>query len=75
MNLFEQQNRLIDFENKLIVTKGDRYGEWGGWTRGLRQAYAHSGIWNDWPTGQQGPAVQHKECYQIFCKNLYGKRI
>ena len=24
--------------------------------------------------GQQGPVVQHRELYQIFCDNLYWKR-
>ena len=40
------------------------------------------GVW-DWHThsivyrmdGQQGPAVEHKVLYSIFCDNLYGKRI
>ena len=37
------------------------------------------GVW-DWHmcigmTGQQEPAVQHRELYPIFCDNLFGKRI
>ena len=24
-------------------------------------------------TGQQGPAIKHRELYPIFCDNLYGK--
>ena len=48
MNLFAEQ-RITDFENKLIVIKedrmkGDGLGVWG-------LAYAHYGVWNDWPTG------------------------
>ena len=42
--------RLTDFENKLMVIKGDR--QWGeGSTGDLRLAYAHCGIWNDWSMG------------------------
>ena len=37
---------------KPMVTKGDRLGEGEEeWTGGLGLAYAHHGIWNDWPTG------------------------
>ena len=46
MNLFAEQKQT-DFE-KLIVIKGDR---WRWWTGGLKQAYAHGCIQNDWPTG------------------------
>ena len=49
-------------------------GEWGGRNK--------LGVW-DWhmytevyrTTGQQGPAVQHRELYPEFCDNLCGKRI
>ena len=36
MNLLQNRNRLIDFENKLIVTKVDRW-KWGGidWRFGI----------------------------------------
>ena len=43
----QNRNRLTDFENKLMVTKGQL--GWGEWTGGLELAYAHCGIWNDWP--------------------------
>ena len=36
-----------DFENKLMLSKGTG---WGVWTGGLGLAYAHSDIWNNWPT-------------------------
>ena len=65
MNLFAEQNRLIDFENEFMVSKGDRRGE--GWTGGLGLAYAHCGIWNDWPTGNCCIA-------QESLQNLYVKR-
>ena len=45
--IWQNRNRLTDFENKLMVTKADRWGE--GWTAGLGLAYAHCGMWNDWP--------------------------
>ena len=44
------RNRLIDFENKLMVTKEDTWWEKGR-TRDLDLAYVHCGTWNDWPTG------------------------
>ena len=68
----QNRNRFIDFKIKLTVTKGERWQE--GWTRGLGLAYAHQEKWNDWP-GQWGPAVEHRELYQIFCDNLCVKRI
>lgn len=41
------RNRLIDFKNKLSVTKGERLA---GEARigGLGLAHAHCGMWNDW---------------------------
>ena len=45
---FWNRNRLTDFEKKLMVTKGDR---WGG---GSGLACTHCGIWNDW---LMGPAI------------------
>ena len=41
--------RLIDCENKLIITKGDRWVRGKGCTGHL--TYAHWGIWNDWLMG------------------------
>ena len=43
-------NRLTDLENKLMVTKVDRYGG-EGWSEGLGLAYAHCAIWNDMANG------------------------
>ena len=45
----QNRNRLTDFENKLMVTKGDRCRGQMDWGLGL--AYAHRGIWNDWAMG------------------------
>ena len=54
-----------------MVTKGD--SGWGeGWTGGLGLAYAHCGIWNNWPVGTCCVA---QGFYPIFCDNLYGKTI
>ena len=41
-----------------------------GWIGSLGLAYAHCGIWNDFPTGTSCIAL-----YPIFYNNLYGKRI
>ena len=49
----QHRKRLTDFE-KLMVTKGDRWGKWEGWTWGLGLAYAHWGIWSGWPMGTCG---------------------
>ena len=54
-----------------MVTKGD--SGWGeGWTGGLGLAYAHCGIWNNWPVGTCCVA---QGFYPTFCDNLYGKTI
>ena len=45
----QNRNRLTDFENKLMATKEEGGGEGG--IGGLRFAYSHCGIWNDWPIG------------------------
>ena len=45
-NLSAEQKQTHRLENKLMVTKGDRRE---AWTSGLGLAYAHCGIWNDWP--------------------------
>ena len=61
MNFLPNRNRLTDFENKLMVMKGDRLGE--GWTGGLGLVYTYMvyGM-----TGQWGPAVEHREFYLII---------
>ena len=51
MNLFAEQKRFIDFENKLMVTKGDRLQE--GCTGSLGLAYSHCGVW----CGHRGTAL------------------
>ena len=45
----QNRNRYIDFENKLMVTKWDRWKAGGGtdWRFGI----AHCSIWNGWPVG------------------------
>ena len=54
-----------------MVTKGDRYGRRDG--LGVWEWHMHTEVYG--MTGQQGPAVQHRELYPIFSDNLYGKRI
>jgi len=51
----KDKNKLIyrtetDFENKLMVSKGEKVGA-RGWTGGLGLTYAHCDIRNDWPMG------------------------
>ena len=55
-----------------MVTKGetlrgrrDKSGAWG--------EHTHTTIHKT--DNQQGPTVQHREIYPIFCDNLYEKRI
>ena len=54
MNLLKNRKRLTDFENKSVVTKGDRQG----WVRddlGAWYWHMHTVVYRK--TGQQGPAV------------------
>ena len=46
MNLLQNRNRLTNFENKHMITKGDRLGEGG--TGGLGLSYAPYCIWKEW---------------------------
>ena len=71
-NLGNNNNKklLTDLENKLTVTKGER---WGRDKLGVWDSQIHSPIYKI--DNQQGPAVYHRELYSIFCNNLYGKRI
>ena len=62
---------VIEFENKLTVTREDEWRE--GWNGGMELAYAHNGIWNNWPMGTC--CIVHRELHTIFCNNLYQKRI
>ena len=65
----QNRNRLTDFENNLWLSK------WTGgreWTEGLRWAYAHCDIWNDWPTGT---CCITRELYLIFWDNLYDNKL
>ena len=44
----QNRNRLTEFENKLMVTKGHRWGK--GQNESLRWASARC-VWKGWPTG------------------------
>lgn len=54
-------SRATDFENKLVITTGDRWE--GGMDWGLGLAYTHSGVWD----GQWGPALKSRKLYSVFC--------
>ena len=68
----QNRNKLTDFEKKLMVTKGERWGD----------GRARLGVW-DWHehnevhgmNGQHGPALYHREFYPKFGDNLCGKII
>ena len=46
----------------------------GGWEGlGVQDWQRHTEV--DGTIGQQGPAIQHRELYPIFCNDLCGKRI
>ena len=63
------RNRLPDFTNKFMVTKGETW--WGGIHEEFEiNIYTHYYIWNK----QQGPTVSHRELYLIFFKNLDGEK-
>ena len=47
MNLFSGQEQTHKLRKQ---TYGYQRGQVGGWIGGLGLAYAHCGIWNDWPT-------------------------
>ena len=62
----QKRNRFTDFANKLRVTQGVRVGE--GWVWGWHMHLEVYGM-----MGQQGPAVQHRELYPVFCDGLCGR--
>ena len=53
MDLFENRNRLTDFENKLMVTKGNGCQGWDG--LGVWDWHMHAGVYGI--IGQCRPAV------------------
>ena len=75
MSLFaEQKQTLTDFEKKLMVVfhkhQRGQVVVREGWTRVLGLAYAHCGIWDDWPTGTW---VQHGNSTQFSAMIYIGK--
>ena len=50
MNLFPEQKDSQTLKTNSWLPKGTAGGG-KGWTTGLGLAYAHCGIWNDWPPG------------------------
>ena len=65
----QKRNRFTDFKDKLMVTKGDR---WGRDRLGVQDWHMHTEVYG--MTGQEAPAIQHRELYLIFCDNFCGKR-
>ena len=65
--LSTNRNRLTDFENKRerLVGGRDKSGAW--------DEHIHTTVYKI--DNQQGPTVEHRELYSIFCNNLNGKRI
>ena len=62
MNLGQSRNRLTDTEHKLMVTSQRRVGEDG---LGVWDGYMRTIVYG--MTGPQGPAVEHRELYPVFC--------
>ena len=71
--------RLRDLENKLTVTKGDRWKtnlQLPKGTGGMDLGYGTgTGTLRQGKTGPQEPSVQHRELYPVFCDHPSGKRI
>ena len=66
----QNKNRLTAFENKLMVTKGDRWGRAGLW---VGYWHMHTEVFG--VIGQQGPVIQNRELYPSLCDDLCGKRV
>ena len=69
MNLFSEQKQTHKLGKTYAYQRGKLEGE--GWTGGVGSAYAHRGLWNDWPTGTCCVA---ERTLPIFCDNLCGER-
>ena len=65
----QNRNRLTDFENKLLVTKGERWWEGIDWVWDWHMHTLVCGM-----TGHQGHALWYRELYPIFCDGLWGKK-
>ena len=63
MNSLQNRNRLSEFENKLMVTKGDREFE----------IFTCSLWYVEWLANRE--LLYSRELYPIFSDNLYGKRM
>ena len=59
----QNRNRLIDFENKLTATKGDRWGRDG---LGVWDWHMHTEVYGMMTSG-------YREPYPICCDNLLGE--
>ena len=72
MNIFTEQKQT----HRLWKTYSYQRGQVGlgeeGWTGGLGLAYAHWGLWNDWPTAT---CCRAQGTLPIFYDHLHGKRI
>ena len=65
MNLFTQRNRLTDIENKLMVTKGERFV--GSKKLDVWDQQIHATMYK---IDKLSPTVQHRELYSIAYNKL-----
>ena len=71
MNLFTKQKQTHRHRKQ---TYGYQWGKMGGGDKlGVWDQQIHTTIYKI--DKQEGPTVQHRELYSIFCDNLEGKRI
>ena len=70
MNVFTKQKQTV-LKKKLMVTKGERCG--GREKLEVWDSHTHTTIYKI--GNQQGPTVEHRELYSIYCNDLFGKRI
>lgn len=67
----QSRDRLIDFEGRVMVTKGDRQG--GRVRVRVWDWCVHTVVYG--MTGLRGAAVWHGELYLVFCDGLYEKGV
>ena len=70
MNLFTKQKQTEKFQKQLQLPKG-KHRE--GNKSGAQDSHRHTTVYK--MGNHQGPAVQHREPYSLFCNNQHGKRI
>ena len=63
----QNRNRLIDMENKLMVTKGESRSR-GRDKLGVWDWHIHITVYKT--DKQQEPTIEHRELYSVSCNNL-----